>query len=154
MLRLWARRTAVAGVGAASLAYASSPGFRRSVSFWSTVAPFVVEHYLIKLHGRWEGTEQSELDERLNAFHHRTAEQAVGIILRLGGIYVKIGQFASTMGAGILEDAYIRALQPLQDAVSVALAVGYQVARSAHTLLPVVIPETTCGRSSKETSLD
>ena len=58
---------------------------------------------------------QSQLT--LPAFHHRTAARAVDVILHLGGIYVKIGQFASTMGAGILEDAYIEALQPLQDGV-------------------------------------
>jgi predicted unusual protein kinase regulating ubiquinone biosynthesis (AarF/ABC1/UbiB family) len=41
----------------------------------------------------------------------------VAVILRLGGIYVKIGQFASTMGNGILQDAYVAALRPLQDGV-------------------------------------
>ena len=37
--------------------------------------------------------------------------------ITISGIYVKIGQFASTMGAGILEDAYTTALQPLQNGV-------------------------------------
>ena len=53
---------------------------------------------------------------RIDAFHRRSAERAVGVILRLGGIYVKIGQFASTMGAGILDDHYVQALRPLQAA--------------------------------------
>ena len=65
----------------------------------------------------WDQCSAEELDTRITAFHHRTAARAVDVILQLGGIYVKIGQFASTMGAGILEDAYIKALQPLQDGV-------------------------------------
>jgi len=113
----WAQRGALATAGAAGAAYASSPGFRRSVTFWSTVTPFVGEYQGIKLRARWERWEPSELEARVQDFHHRTALRAVDIILRLGGIYVKIGQFASTMGVGILEDAYIQALRPLQDGV-------------------------------------
>ena len=39
------------------------------------------------------------------------------VILSLGGIYVKLGQLVSTIGAGVFEDAYISALRPLQDGV-------------------------------------
>jgi predicted unusual protein kinase regulating ubiquinone biosynthesis (AarF/ABC1/UbiB family) len=100
------------GVGAAT-----SPGFRRSCQFWGAVAPFVLEHNQIKWRARIEGCDAEELERRLSEFHQRTATQAVAVILRLGGIYVKIGQFASTMGNGILQDAYIAALRPLQDGV-------------------------------------
>ena len=117
MLRLWARRGAIGATGAAGVAYASSPGFRRSVTFWSTVAPFFAEYQVVKARASWDQCSAEELDTRITAFHHRTAARAVDVILQLGGIYVKIGQFASTMGAGILEDAYIEALQPLQDGV-------------------------------------
>ena len=34
-----------------------------------------------------------------------------------GGIYVKLGQLISTIGAGVFEEAYIDALAPLQDGV-------------------------------------
>ena len=94
-----------------------SPGFRRSCQFWGAVTPFVLEHSQIKCLARIQGCDAEELEERLDAFHQRTASRAVEVILRLGGIYVKIGQFASTMGAGILQDAYIAALRPLQDGV-------------------------------------
>jgi aarF domain-containing kinase len=100
------------GVGAAV-----SPGFRRSCQFWGAVAPFVLEHNQIKWRAHLEGCGDDALEERLRAFHHRTASRAVDIILKLGGIYIKIGQFASTMGAGILDDAYVAALRPLQDGV-------------------------------------
>lgn len=110
------------GLGAAvgclgTVGYAADPGFRRSCHFWGAVSPLVAEHYTIKLRGKLEGADSDELERRLGAFHRRTAAKAVEIILRLGGIYVKIGQFASTMGAGILEEAYVSALRPLQDGV-------------------------------------
>ena len=117
MLRTVARGAGVTLVGGAGVAYASSPGFRRSVTFWSTVAPFFLEFTGIKLRARLEGCDKEELDRRKTAFHHRTAARAVDIVTDLGGIYVKIGQFVSTIGAGILEDEYITALQPLQDGV-------------------------------------
>jgi aarF domain-containing kinase len=114
----WARRGALATCGVAvGAAYASSPGFRRSVTFWSTVAPFFLEYQGIKLRARIEGCDGAVLEQRVTEFHHRTAPCAVDIILSLGGIYVKVGQFVSTMGAGILEDVYIQALRPLQDGV-------------------------------------
>ena len=47
-LRVWTGRAALAAAGATGLVYAYSPGMRRSVSFWSTVAPFVVEFEAIK----------------------------------------------------------------------------------------------------------
>ena len=66
------------------------------------------------MRAKWEQTDPSD---RISDFHERSAKKAVGIILQLGGIYVKVGQFASTMGAGILEDSYVQALRPLQDGV-------------------------------------
>lgn len=127
MLARWSRRAAggrvvpavaSCGAGAFAVAYASSPGFRRSVTFWTTVAPFFGEYQAIKARARWvDGCDEDELNARIDAFHKRTAAKAVDVVLALGGIYVKIGQFASTMGAGILEEAYVQALRPLQDGV-------------------------------------
>jgi predicted unusual protein kinase regulating ubiquinone biosynthesis (AarF/ABC1/UbiB family) len=51
------------------------------------------------------------------AFREQSAPQLVDLILSLGGIYVKIGQVMSTIGAGLLPEEYIRALRPLQDGV-------------------------------------
>ena len=91
---------------------------RRSVSFWSTVAPFVVEFEAIKARAKWwDRCSDQELEARKASFHKRTAESAVDMILSLGGIYVKLGQLISTIGAGIVEDTYITALRPLQDGV-------------------------------------
>ena len=118
LLRLWAGRAALAAAGTIGMAYASSPGMRRSVTFWSAVAPFFFEFECIKARARyWDRCDEQELDDRKSAFHRRTAERSVDIILRLGGIYVKLGQVISTLGAGIIEDTYITALRPLQDGV-------------------------------------
>ena len=81
------------------------------------MAPFFGEYQLVKARAKWDQCEQRDIEARIAAFHKRTASKAVDVILQLGGIYVKIGQFASTMGAGILEDEYIQALKPLQDGV-------------------------------------
>ena len=117
-LRVWAGRAALTAAGATGLVYAYSPGMRRSVTFWSTVAPFVVEFESIKARAKWwDRCSDQELEARKASFHQRTAESAVDIILSLGGIYVKLGQLISTIGAGIIEDTYITALRPLQDGV-------------------------------------
>ena len=117
-LRVWTGRAALAAAGATGLVYAYSPGMRRSVSFWSTVAPFVIEFEAIKARAEWwDRCSDQELEARKASFHKRTAERAVDIILSLGGIYVKLGQLISTIGAGIVEDDYITALRPLQDGV-------------------------------------
>ena len=118
MLRKWLARGAGATAGAAGVAYVISPGFRRSVTFWSSVGPFLVEYKAIKAHARWvDQCDAAELDRRVSCFHERTASKAVDVILSLGGIYVKLGQVASTVGAGVLQDSYVRALRPLQDGV-------------------------------------
>ena len=92
------------------------------MQFWGAVSPFIVEYNFIKANALYyEHVSEEELDRQINTFHKKTAARAVEIILDLGGIYVKIGQFASTMGAGILDDAYVTALQPLQDGVPVRL---------------------------------
>ena len=117
-LRVWTGRAALTAAGATGLVYAYSPGMRRSVTFWSTVAPFVVEFESIKARAKWwDRCSDQELEARKASFHQRTAESAVDIILSLGGIYVKLGQLISTIGAGIIEDTYITALRPLQDGV-------------------------------------
>ena len=117
VLRRWAQRSVLGASGAAGIAVACSPGARRSLVFWSTVAPFFAEYQLVKARARFEECDEEEIQSRVSAFHKRTASRAVDVILQLGGIYVKIGQFASTMGAGILEEEYIEALKPLQDGV-------------------------------------
>ena len=81
-------------------AYESSPtGLKRSVDFWALIAPKLAEHQGIKFIGWVEGIERAELDARLSKFHERTAAGAVDTILELGGIYVKLGQLISTLGA-------------------------------------------------------
>ena len=56
----------LAGVGCAvGAGCAVSPGFRRSCQFWSTIAPFVLEHSRIKARARYiDGCDDQELDRR------------------------------------------------------------------------------------------
>ena len=110
-------RRAAVGTAAVPLAlyagYESSPpGLKRSVDFWRKLGPTLVEYQFIK-----RTTDPQEVDELLKAFHGRTSAKALGIILSLGGIYVKLGQVISTLGQGLFEEQYMSALAPLQDGV-------------------------------------
>lgn len=60
---------------------------------------------------------EQEYERRITAFREQSAPQIVDLIVKLGGIYVKIGQVMSTIGAGLLPEEYIQALRPLQDGV-------------------------------------
>ena len=77
---------------ACALGAAVSPGFRRSCQFWGAVAPIIYEHQQIKWKAHLLGCEAGQLETQMRAFHKRAAGKSVEIILRLGGIYVKIGQ--------------------------------------------------------------
>jgi aarF domain-containing kinase len=99
--------------------YAFNPGFRRTCQFWSSVTPVAIEYRFIKFKSKYiDKVDDDELKRRINSFHKRTAPKMVAMVQYLGGIYVKIGQMLATIGAGFLDDEYLRALRPLQDGVS------------------------------------
>jgi len=84
------------------------------------VTPLIAELKILRFknkHIHKLSEEDAEYKSRLSDFHVRTAPKAVNLILSMGGIYVKIGQFMSTIGSGILNDSYVKALRPLQDGV-------------------------------------
>lgn len=97
--------------------YQANPGFRRSVDFWMALGPTIFEYQAIKIRARLESCSPEELEARFVRFHERTAVKAMATVLALGGIYVKLGQILSTIGVGIVEEAYIDAFKPLQDGV-------------------------------------
>lgn len=98
--------------------YAFHRGFRRTVRFWRGMAPLVLRYKLVKFRAlRIDGCTPEELEERLDAYREASAPALVDLILRLGGIYVKIGQVMSTVGQGLLPRQYVDALRPLQDGV-------------------------------------
>lgn len=66
-----------------------NPGFKRSIQFWSTLGPTILEYQSIKY---LNSGDDKILDLKLNEFHERTAQKTLGNIISLGGIYVKIGQ--------------------------------------------------------------
>jgi aarF domain-containing kinase len=98
----------------ACLLYICHQGFRRTVQFWTLVSPILVEYKMIKYRAAWLG-QAAEESPALAQFHQRSAPKIVAITMQLGGIYVKIGQFLSTVGGAMLDDAYVQALKRLQD---------------------------------------
>jgi hypothetical protein len=100
-----------------ALLYVSHKGFRRTVQFWTSVSPFIAEYKLLEWKCRFLDYSEAEQASESLEFHKKTAPKIVGLVLRLGGVYVKIGQLLSTVGGGILDDAYVSALTSLQDGV-------------------------------------
>jgi len=100
-------RRAAIGAAVPVVAYAgyenSPPGLKRTLQFWATVGPPFIEYQVLK-----RVTAEDKLDAAIVAFHERTAPRMLGIILDLGGIYVKLGQMISTLGVGLFNDVYVQ----------------------------------------------
>jgi len=98
--------------------YTFHRGFRRTIQFWRGMAPLVLKYKYVKFRALTiDHCDEEELERRLNLYRETSAPALVDLILRLGGIYVKIGQVMSTIGQGLLPQQYIDALRPLQDGV-------------------------------------
>ncbi len=98
--------------------YTFHRGFRRTIQFWRGMAPLVAKYKYVNFKAtKIDHCSPEELEERLNAYRETTAPKLVDLILRLGGIYIKIGQVMSTIGQGILPQQYLDALKPLQNGV-------------------------------------
>jgi aarF domain-containing kinase len=90
------------------------PGIRRTIHFWKNMLPIITEYNWLKLCKRWSpGLHQ----ERLRSFHLRCAPRITNTMVEMGGIYIKLGQVMSTMGAGLLDKAYVEAFRTLQNGV-------------------------------------
>ena len=76
-------------------------GLQRSVKFWATLAPTVVEWQFLRAQAWALGPQRFDLDAEKKAFHQRTAAKSLGILLSLGGIYVKLGQLVGTIGVAL-----------------------------------------------------
>jgi aarF domain-containing kinase len=98
--------------------YTFHRGFRRTVQFWRGLSPIVVKYKWLKLKAhKIDKCDEQEYERRITVFRQKSAPQLVNLIISLGGIYVKIGQVMSTIGAGLLPEEYVQALRPLQDGV-------------------------------------
>jgi len=96
--------------------YTFHRGFRRTVQFWRGMAPLVLKYKYVRLKAeKIDHCSEEELERRLNVYRENTAPKLVDLIIRMGGIYVKIGQVMSTIGQGLLPQQYVDALKPLQD---------------------------------------
>ena len=68
--------------------YTFHRGFRRTLQFWRGMAPLVAKYKAVKFRARHCSPE--ELEQRLDKYRDETAPKLVDLILRLGGIYVKV----------------------------------------------------------------
>jgi len=85
------------------------------------MAPLVAEHKFVQFRNKLDrvlrrSTSEKE-KQRIRRFHQRAAPRITQKMVDLGGIYIKIGQVLSTVGSGFLDEAYVKALKPLQDGV-------------------------------------
>ena len=102
-------------IGIISL-YTFHSGFRRTIQFWKGMTPFILKYKWLKIKAeKIDHCTSDELEARLNVLRTEQAPKLVDLIIRMGGIYVKIGQVMSTVGQGLLPQQYVDALQPLQD---------------------------------------
>lgn len=98
--------------------YLTSRGFRRTINFWKDLAPLVVRYRSLKFKAKYiDKVDEVELKRRVSEFNKQIAPVIAAEIIKMGGIFVKIGQIMSTMGSAFLDDAYLQALRPLQDGV-------------------------------------
>jgi aarF domain-containing kinase len=109
---------AFASAAILALLYALHPGLRRTCQFWSSIAPLVAEYKVVNFQrhvDRWRGIPDAHHEARLQRFHERSAPKISRKMVRMGGIYIKLGQILSTVGSGFLNEAYVSALRVLQD---------------------------------------
>merc|ERR1711920_409610 len=95
-------------------------GFRRTVQFWRGIGPLAIQFKFLKFkafHINKLSKDDEEYKKRMGSFRQKTAPKLVDLTLKLGGIYIKIGQVLSTIGQGLLPEEYLVALRPLQDGV-------------------------------------
>lgn len=82
------------------------------------MGPLIFKYKLLKFKANTiDKCSPEEFERRITTYREATAPQVVQLILKLGGIYIKIGQVMSTIGQGLLPEQYIEALRPLQDGV-------------------------------------
>ncbi len=98
---------------------------RAQLTFGVIFASYMVQLGLLKLFRRWSvdpdtGRERSEvpawLERRQVRVDEKNSTRLLGDILKLRGVYIKLGQVLSIMG-GFLPQVYIKKLETLQDAV-------------------------------------
>ena len=78
-------------IGITSL-YTFHSGFRRTIQFWRGMTPFILKYKWLKIKAeKIDHCTSDELEARLNVLRTEQAPKLVALIIRMGGIYVKIG---------------------------------------------------------------
>eukprot|EP00903_Cladosiphon_okamuranus_P009325 g8894.t2 len=89
----------------------SKLGLSRSAVFWSQALPIWLRYRVVQW--RVDGLPEKEQEAAYKPLHDQYAKEAVDIILRLKGFYIKIGQLASTR-ADFLPPQYYERVKMLQ----------------------------------------
>ena len=92
-------------------------GFRREFNFWRTVSPVVFDYWwnasssspYIKYQKWVAGDNGADVDKKKKLeiypqLHHRNAPKVFGVLLDLGGLYIKLGQVLSVTALPIPEE--------------------------------------------------
>ncbi|KAL0009649.1 hypothetical protein SO802_004757 [Lithocarpus litseifolius] len=86
--------------------------FRRRVRVFTMALVIYLDYKVVQQRGKWT-TNPNTLWEKA---HERNAKRVLSLIIELGGLWVKLGQYMSTR-ADVLPDAYISRLKLLQDSL-------------------------------------
>ena len=110
--------TATAVVGASTWVAASSDRreqVHRTATFYSTMVPLYAHYRFVE----WEvkGKPEPEREAAFTRLHDMYAPQLYGLIVRLRGLYVKLGQVGATRG-DMVPQSYLDELARLQDGVT------------------------------------
>ena len=82
------------------------------------MTPLILKYKYVTIKAeKFDRVNPEELENRLNIYREQTAPKLVELILKMKGIYVKLGQVMSTVGQGLLPQVYLDALRPLQNGV-------------------------------------
>lgn len=107
--------TVVGLAAVARAALAANEGLARTMRFNRKMVPLAIEYNFY----RWllEPASAAERKEIFGRLHARHAPEVLEAIYELRGFFVKIGQVISSFGDSFVPEAYVEALQVLQDAV-------------------------------------
>ncbi|KAG8375303.1 hypothetical protein BUALT_Bualt10G0086300 [Buddleja alternifolia] len=88
--------------------------YKRRVKVFTLAIVIYLDYKALQQREKW--TKKSKRDELWEKAHERNAKRVLNLIVKLEGLWVKLGQYLSTR-ADVLPPAYIRLLKQLQDSL-------------------------------------
>nr|POF05037.1 putative serine/threonine-protein kinase abkd [Quercus suber] len=86
--------------------------FRRRVRVFTMALVIYLDYKVLQQREKWASNPNTLWEKA----HERNAKRVLSLIVELGGLWVKLGQYMSTR-ADVLPDAYISRLKLLQDSL-------------------------------------